>query len=595
MVLHLIWMVVEVFGDKRVLVTTALEETFPKDKNEKILFLGEWCKLYSKKDIYKQYDYKTLPYHWDDREKLYEDTKYIDEIYELYLSRLTDQLNMIHNVSYSLGYWRIILGPWLRYFIEMVYDRYLSIEKASKENINYAVVVDINDKDIVPRNMMNFNQLYIDDIWNQFIYQSILKYFDIRVEKKQIDINKYIKNSYKSTQNLKQKINNFLFFLNKFNKIHFFSAYIKLPRLWLIQLYLKQLPSFGATQEVNIDVLYSSTFREKLSFSKSDSKFLTILNELMPRQIPLYYMEGYGEFKNKVLDIYPKNTRVIFTANAFSSDDNFKFWVAQMKEKGAKYIIGQHGGHYGMGLFSSHEKHQIKSADKFFSWGWRKDDNKVLSVSAVKLKQKIQSNASGDILVAMMSTPRYSYHIMAMPVASQILYYLNNQLRFLGQLDDGVKSLVKLRIYQNDYKWSIKQRIIDKGFCTNIDSDENLNKAFMQRLSECRLCISTYNATTYLEAFAANYPTLLYWDENYWELNDYAKPYFDILMKVGILHYDENSLVKKIEQIYKDPLEWWNQDSIQNAKNIFCERFANSKSSFLLDYKEKLQAVTSGV
>ncbi len=575
------------FGDKRVLVTTALEETFPKDKNEKILFLGEWCKLYSKKDIYAQYDYKTLPYHWDDRKKLYEDTKYIDEIYELYLSRLTDQLNMIHNVSYSLGYWRIILGPWLRYFIEMVYNRYLSIEKASKENINYAVVVDINDKDIVPRNMMNFNQLYIDDIWNQFIYQSILKYFDIKVEKKQIDINKYIKNSYKSTQNLKQKIKNFLFFLNKFNKIHFFSAYIKLPRLWLLQLYLKQIPSVGATQEVNVDVLYSSTFREKLFFSKSDSKFLTILNELIPRQIPLYYMEGYHEFRKKTLSIYPKNARVIFTANAYSGDDGFKFWTAEMKEKGAKYIIGQHGGNYGMGLFASHEIHQIKSADKFFSWGWKKDDNKVVSVSAVKLKQKIQSNPIGDILILMMSTPRYSYHIMAMPSASQILYYLNDQLKFLEQLDDSIKNLVKLRIYQNDYKWSLKQRIIDKGFCLNIDSDENLNKTFIQRLSECRLCISTYNATTYLETFAANYPTLLYWDEKYWELNDYAKPCFKALQDVGILHFNAESLTKKLNEIYNNPLQWWNSTEVQNTIRIFCEEFANTKSNYLNDYTNK--------
>ena len=82
-----------------VLVTTAIEKTFPKDKNEKILFLGEWCKLYSKKDVYEQYEHKTLSYHWDDREKLYEDTKYIDKIYEKYLEILKDNLNKIHEIG----------------------------------------------------------------------------------------------------------------------------------------------------------------------------------------------------------------------------------------------------------------------------------------------------------------------------------------------------------------------------------------------------------------------------------------------------------------------------------------------------------------
>jgi sialic acid synthase SpsE len=33
----------------RVLVTTANEQTWPTDGNESVLFLGEWCKIYSRK------------------------------------------------------------------------------------------------------------------------------------------------------------------------------------------------------------------------------------------------------------------------------------------------------------------------------------------------------------------------------------------------------------------------------------------------------------------------------------------------------------------------------------------------------------------
>jgi hypothetical protein len=34
------------------LVTTALEETWPDD-NQPVLFLGEWCRLYSKKPLWE--------------------------------------------------------------------------------------------------------------------------------------------------------------------------------------------------------------------------------------------------------------------------------------------------------------------------------------------------------------------------------------------------------------------------------------------------------------------------------------------------------------------------------------------------------------
>ena len=68
------------------LVTTSDERTWKK--NEKILFLGEWCKLYQRKREWENLDFDTVPYHWDDRIKYYNDYKYLSSIYEKYLKRL---------------------------------------------------------------------------------------------------------------------------------------------------------------------------------------------------------------------------------------------------------------------------------------------------------------------------------------------------------------------------------------------------------------------------------------------------------------------------------------------------------------------------
>jgi len=76
---------------KRVLVTTALEQTWPKD--EPILFLGEWCRLYSCKHVWESLDHKVLPYHWEDRERNYKDYEYLCAAYERYLGILADRLN----------------------------------------------------------------------------------------------------------------------------------------------------------------------------------------------------------------------------------------------------------------------------------------------------------------------------------------------------------------------------------------------------------------------------------------------------------------------------------------------------------------------
>ena len=57
----------------RTLITTAKENTWPKDKNRPVLFLGEWCKLYKRKNLWEGMDSKTIKYHWDDRNKLKND------------------------------------------------------------------------------------------------------------------------------------------------------------------------------------------------------------------------------------------------------------------------------------------------------------------------------------------------------------------------------------------------------------------------------------------------------------------------------------------------------------------------------------------
>ena len=38
---------------KKFLITTALKETFPKDNNEELVFLGEWCKTLKTRDIWQ--------------------------------------------------------------------------------------------------------------------------------------------------------------------------------------------------------------------------------------------------------------------------------------------------------------------------------------------------------------------------------------------------------------------------------------------------------------------------------------------------------------------------------------------------------------
>ena len=104
---------------KKYLVTTALQETWPSPQSQ-IIFLGEWCKLYSNKSYWNNLDYEVIDYHWNNREKLEKDYYYLINFYEKTLEKISIKMNTIHQVNHSLNYWRILIGPWLSLFIQSV-------------------------------------------------------------------------------------------------------------------------------------------------------------------------------------------------------------------------------------------------------------------------------------------------------------------------------------------------------------------------------------------------------------------------------------------------------------------------------------------
>ena len=161
----------------RYLVTTANEKTWPVD--EPLIFLGEWCRLYNRKHLWEEMDSLVAPYHWDERQKLQKDYQHLSAIFEQLLSELSSKLNEIHNTDHSLRYWRIIIGPWLGFFIQIIFDRWTMIQLSlSKYEISGVLILEnYLDGNIVPNDMRHFHSLYGSDRWNEAIYGHLLKNF----------------------------------------------------------------------------------------------------------------------------------------------------------------------------------------------------------------------------------------------------------------------------------------------------------------------------------------------------------------------------------------------------------------------------------
>ena len=112
---------------KKILILTALKHDLKKYKN--IFFLGEWCLPFNKNKFSKNKKIRTFTHHWTSLKKLKKDDKSLRIKYENLLKHLSKNLNNFHSTNYSKEYWRVIVGPWLYFYLVSMFDRWESSNK----------------------------------------------------------------------------------------------------------------------------------------------------------------------------------------------------------------------------------------------------------------------------------------------------------------------------------------------------------------------------------------------------------------------------------------------------------------------------------
>jgi len=307
--------------------------------------------------------------------------------------------------------------------------------------------------------------------------------------------------------------------------------------------------------------------------------------------IPTTYLEGYETLIKKIKDLpWPNRPKAIFTSSSYAADDVFKAWAGEKTEIGIPLIIGQHGGHHGMTPWSFYEDHQITISDFWLSWGWSDFGNpQVKPVGNLKtFGQKVNYDPNGDGLMIEMPLPRYSYHMYAIPVASQWLSYFDDQCRFITALPNALQNKILVRFTPHVYGWDEKQRWGDK--LPNIKTDWG-SKPLSTIIARSRIAICTYNATTYLESLNWNVPTIIFWNPEHWELREEVKPYFEKLKSVGIFHETPESAASHMTNIWDNVAGWWQSDKLQTARSQFCKQFSHTPENPL----DVLEAFFKGI
>lgn len=579
------------------LVTTALEKTWPE--GSPILFLGEWCRLYHRKDRWQSLDNQLLPFHWDDRDKLNFDFDYLQKFNEELLDDLGTILNDIHGTEHNSKYWKILIGFWVNTYTTVLYDRWYSIKEATKQGGLSTIVLPLDSESLAANDTSHFCDLAgSNNYWNHMIYLLCLS-DDERLKRVQNNDSECIANFKNSvlrhpptlTEKVKNFISNGLWLFKRKNRVVIFNSYLSLRDKVVLNASFGQLPSLVDSLGKVEDIEYLAHFRAwRLSGRAGQDSFKKFARQVVPLLMPRIFLEGYKVAQsNSVRSMLPRNPKVIFTSISQYVDDSFKFWTGNQVNNGTKLFIGEHGG-FAASRFSGSMSYDFSIADKYLSTGWdSKSEPVVCPVGNFRVpfrKKAFNISPDGPVLVTCGSMTQYVSDIRSMALGPQTIQNYGHVFDLVDLMTQDQKKQLRIRLHPSDQGWDQKARWLERH--PSIQFAE-ASKSIHKSMSSFRLLIVTYRATVYIDSLMANIPTVMFWDPNLWEVSDCAASIFARLCDAGIFHSSPGSAATHIQKHWNNIPGWWDSEEVQEARLAFLSAYSGSHLSALKNIKTEIK------
>jgi len=581
------------------LATTALDQYW--DKSRKLLFLGDWCILGEKNN---SSNFSILDDHWLDIADIPRKAEYIYNIFENIVPVVSKNMNSIHDVKLSENYWKFLIGPWLLSFISVIYDRFTIIEKAlSLDELKETIV---SNKGYTPVSYDEFYEIINSDDYNFIIFSELITLLnsELNVKKIEIDVDLLFKKKQnRINDNSEISINiNFIKFFKLavyYTKSILYNLYVSVYNLFNKKLYLQIFTSGLSIKQIDklLSILKHKKFfipifktikrdtignkpeinpkmRKKLKIASSEN-FLEVLSKLIPLHMPREYVELFNNNRQKALNNSLNNNKVklMLMRSPLEAETSIRFHVSEMIEKGGKVVGFQHGGGYGVKNYLSHENLEIDLSFKYLTWGWKSKKKNIKSFSVTKTGwiKEYKYNPKGKILIIGASCRKYFFNLLDGQIPFYNKIYLKNSKNLINNLNSIVKDKLLYR-FQWDFGFNEKDKLLNEFPDLNYSKREN-EPHFYNLFYNSSLNIVTSDYTSHLQSFMINHPTILFWDNQYYEPRKTAKKYYDNLHKAGILYTDPKLCAKKINEIHLNPMNWWLSDKVQEAKNEYCNYF----------------------
>ncbi len=554
----------------------------------KKLLLGKWC---INNKSYNDHEYQIVkPYGLLIENKIRDFEKV--KIHEKkILGFLPKILNETHDLNLPVNIWKIIIGHWLRTFITVTLNRLSVLLKAIEEHkIDEVSLIKYNNSLVIQKTAFNSQLNYDNSITDNFIYENIFNNRNFNCFTKKVVNDNSTKEDIeeKFYYDPKKKVNFKIFgIVNKlFSKIYnnndpfIISSYLTYKNEIILNMLLGNFPKLWQKHNLefpgNVDLELRSKLEDRISSLNMNIEE-EIIFHLIFKLIPTCYLEDFNFLKDYVDKIkWPQNPLFIYTANNFYFDEVFKLWAALKKNDGIKYIIGQHGNNYGNSYKSPSLEEEL--SDKFITWGWNNQNKKYVRGFIFKDINFKRNTNSRDIIF---QTIHYLPRIQTYDEFYEYYQQKKEVYSLTDKIEKDLKKNILIRLHsaseifrKDDYsEW--------KKYNPNIRIDRGRGYTNQSKLyKNARAIVHCYDSTGILETLSANIPTFAYF-QNLEHLNFETRNDYKELVNAEILHFSSNSLARKINEVYENIEEWWNEGARQKTLNFFVSKYANNRNKTL--------------
>lgn len=579
-------------------------------KNDKNIYIGPWEMPELIRDYFSEYELIIPNWHWDNLSKLHSDSEKIRSLYKELIVKFGEALNEVHDLTWSTKEWQILVGPWFKRFLNIIYERHETIKDIyNLYNLKSCTTTGYSINDLHFKDCNDFSQGSNEDEFQQILYAYILKKLDtenqikfdeVKIPKRQIFEKKENKKKTKKF-NLKEIIKYFIFSKNvnflfsyfiKKNNYYIQSIYLK-DRLELLKLNLK-LKNFPYLRLLDIDndeVLDQDKFNKvlrinlikiiKRKFSKHNNNFfIELIIDFLHHMLPRCYLENLKENIKKSEEIYRHfKPKTIIDSVSYHKDELFKLWLVSRVQANSELILMQHGGNYEDCKISEFIGHELDIADKYLSWGWKKPGYNIVSIPCqiyFNLQNK-KKFIKPSINLVLKPIKQFITHVSTTSNPhKQAEIYINDIIKIANTVSKDFALKVFLhpanqRDLQNEIGFQMKTYLQKKITHNNF---QFFNGGLIEQIDYKDLNIFTYLGTPYNQAMAANIPSLLYNNENLNPLNENYRFLFDLMTRNNLIHNDLKKLLDHLDNVNYSLSNWWNSKEVINSRNIFCDKFA---------------------